>query len=700
MSDPASAQLAALIEPGRPTPLGATCNARGVNFALYSRCAERVELCLYDPESRAERGRVALPGSTLGTWHGCLPASLAKAGDLYAYRVYGPYAPEGGLRCNPQKLLLDPAARALSGEPTAMAPELLDGPGRHELDSAAALPRCRIVDAAFDWGDDRSPGTPWSDTVLYELHVRGFTKLHPGVPERLRGTYLGLAEPAVTGWLRELGITAVELLPVQAHASERFLLERGLGNYWGYNPIAWSAPASQYALADPVSEFRQMVKAMHAAGIEVILDVVFNHSAEGNELGPTLSLRGIDNLAYYRLVPHDRRLYENLTGTGNTIDADVPAVRELILDSLRWWAAEMHVDGFRFDLAPVLGRDRGGFNRNSPFFAALRSDPALAYVKLIAEPWDLGPGGYQLGHFPAGWSEWNDRWRDTVRSFWRGDPRMIGALAERLAGSSDLFRDRGRKPSASVNFVTAHDGFTLRDLVSYNRKHNERNLENNDDGNSDNLSWNCGVEGPSDDPAVNALRNRQMRNLLLTLLVSQGVPMLQAGDEFGRTQRGNNNAYCQDNDISWVDWSRAASEADLVAFTRRLIALRRSRPELRRETFLKGRRRGKVHDVGWLHPSGRDLREADWNDPELRAIGVLIAAAAGSSDGDLLVLLNASALAVEFRLPALAAGSAWIRLIDSGAAADVSGTPGGDAEQLAPRTAVVCNARPLAARPP
>ena len=700
MSGPASAELTALIEPGRPTPLGATSSASGVNFALYSRCAERVELCLYDPQSGQERGRVSLPASTLGTWHGFLPAALARPGDLYAYRVHGPYAPAGGQRCNPRKLLLDPAARALTGEPTPLAPELFEGPGRGELDSFAAMPRCRIVEATFDWGDDRPPGTPWSDTIVYELHVKGFTKLHPGVPERLRGTYLGLADPAITDWLRQLGVTAVELQPVQAFMSESFLLKRGLANYWGYNPIAWSAPANQYALEDPITEFRYMVKALHAAGIEVILDVVFNHTAEGNELGPTLSLRGIDNIAYYRLVPHDQQLYENLTGTGNTIDADVPAVRELILDCLRWWAAEMHVDGFRFDLAPVLGRDRGGFNRKSPFFAALRADPTLAYVKLIAEPWDVGPGGYQLGHFPVGWSEWNDRWRDTVRSFWRGNPRMIGALAERLAGSSDLFRDRGRKPSASVNFVTAHDGFTLQDLVSYNRKHNEQNLENNDDGHSDNLSWNCGVEGPSDDPAVNALRSRQMRNLLLTLMLSQGVPMLQAGDEFGRTQRGNNNAYCQDNEISWVDWSRATGEADLVAFTRRLIALRRSRPELRRETFLKGRRRGKVRDVSWLHPSGRDLRDADWNDPELRALGVLIAASSGSSDGDLLMLLNASALAVEFRMPALGRASGRVRLIDSGAAADVIAAAHGERERIEAHTAVVCSTRPSAPVPP
>jgi glycogen operon protein len=537
------------------------------------------------------------------------------------------------------------------------------------------------VERAFDWGGDRPPGTPWSDTVVYELHVKGFTARHPQVPERLRGTYLGLAEPAVVEWLLRLGVTAVELMPCQAFTSERFLRERGLANYWGYNPIAWSAPATQYALEDPVGEFRQMVRALHAAGIEVILDVVYNHTAEGDEGGPTLSLRGFDNAAYYRLDPDDPRRYANWTGCGNTIDASQPATRALILDSLRWWAEAMHVDGFRFDLAPVLGRDGGVFRRDAPLFAALRADPALAYLKLIAEPWDVGPGGYQLGQFPAGWAEWNDRYRDAMRSFWRGERHAVGAFAERFAGSSDIFRHRGRKPAASVNFVTAHDGFTLADLVSYNERHNEANLERNGDGHGDNRSWNCGVEGASDDPSIVELRRRQMRNLLATLALSQGVPMLQAGDEFGRTQHGNNNAYCQDNELSWVDWSRAAAEPGLVEFVRRLLAFRRRRPELRRETFLKGARRsGHAHDIGWLHPDGREMREADWNDPGSHALGIALAGSEQASVA-ILVLVNGGAEPVEIRLPPPADGRHW-RLVADTAAPTESGTAEAAATRL------------------
>jgi glycogen operon protein len=517
--------------------------------------------------------------------------------------------------------------------------------------------------------------------VIYEMHVKGYTARHPGVPEPLRGTYLGLAQPAVIEGLVRLGITAVELLPVQAFATEGFLRERGLVNYWGYNPLAWSAPATQYALVDPVGEFRQMVKALHAAGLEVILDVVFNHTAEGNEHGPTLSLKGFDNRAYYRPAASDLRQYDNLTGCGNTINSDDAATRALIVDSLRWWVEAMHVDGFRFDLAPVLGRGPGGFDRGAALFATLRADPILAYVKLIAEPWDIGPGGYQLGAFPVGWSEWNDRYRDSVRSFWRGDPHVLGAFAERLAGSSDLFRQHGRKPSASINFVTSHDGFTLADLVSYNDKHNEANLERNADGHADNLSWNCGTEGASDVPSILALRQRQMRNLLLTLLLSQGVPMLQAGDEFARTQGGNNNAYCQDNAIGWIDWSLATANASLVEFTSALLELRRRRPELRRETFLKGgRRAGHGHDVVWLHPAGRAMSEADWNDPRGRAIGVLLDGSR-SAAGPLLMLFNAGAEAIEFHVPAGVAPGSWQLLFDTAAAAALA--KGGATVQLA-----------------
>jgi isoamylase len=692
-ADRESAQLAAAIERGTPTPLGATPSARGVNFALASSAAESVELCLFDPRTRAARGSVDLPARTGDTWHGVLPLALASPGGLYGYRVRGPYAPEKARRFNAAKLLLDPCARALTGVPQ-MAASLFEGSGRSSLDSAEAMPRCRIVDPAFDWGADRSPGTPWRDTLVYELHVKGFTRRHPGVPEPLRGTYLGLAQPAVIDWLRTLGVTSVELLPCQAFVSEPVLSDRGLSNYWGYNPIAWSAPANQYAIDDPVREFRTMVKALHAAGIEVILDVVFNHTAEGGGHGPTLSLRGVDDASYYRHASEDPGRYEDWTGCGNTVAVDEPLVTAVIVDSLRWWTEAMHVDGFRFDLAPVLGRKRPAFNRHADFFNTLRADPSLAYVKLIAEPWDLGPEGYQLGEFPAGWSEWNDKFRDTVRAFWRGDARMQGELAERMAGSSDLFRQRARKPTASVNFVTAHDGFTLRDLVSYNDKHNEPNGEGDRDGPTHNLSWNCGVEGPSSDPAVRALRERQMRNLLLTVCVSQGVPMLLAGDEIGRTQRGNNNAYCQDNEISWLDWDGAAAAQGLVDFVRRLIALRRRRPELRRETFLKGARgAGLSDDVLWLHPAGRGMSTQDWQDAGLRTLGMRLAADDGAG-GDLLVLLNAGAARTDFTLPKTATGRRWVRLLDSALAADFPETPASDRVALEAHSAQILEARP------
>jgi len=668
----ASAALREALMPGAPSPLGATWTGAGVNFTLYSRCAERVELCLYEANG-ALRASAPLPKRSRDVWHGFVPAPLVAPGDCYAYRVFGPYAPEQGQRCNAAKLLLDPAAREIRGE-LNWRDCLFDGPGRGELDSAGAVPLARVVDAAFDWGNDRSPSAPWRDTVIYELHVKGYTKLHPAVPPERRGTYLGLAEPAVIDYLRSLGITAVELMPCQAFVTERFLHERGLVNYWGYNPLAWSAPALQYACGEPLREFRQMVKALHAGGLEVIMDVVFNHTAEGDADGPTLSLKGIDNAVYYRLVTEDPARYENYTGCGNTVNAEEPAVQALILDSLRWWAEEMHVDGFRFDLATVLGRDGRGFNRHAALFAALRADPALAYTKLIAEPWDVGPDGYQLGQFPVPWAEWNDRYRDTVRAAWRGEDGVLGRLAERLAGSSDLFRHRGRKPQASINLVTAHDGFTLADLVSYEHRHNEANGEDNRDGHGHNLSWNCGVEGPSDDPGVLALRARQIRNLLATLLLSQGVPMLLAGDEFARTQQGNNNAYCQDNELSWVDWSLCERNGALVEFTRRLLGLRRARPELRRETFLKGGlRAGRAHDVSWWHPAGHEMRDADWHEPGLRSLGVLIASAAGApgtqpAAGDLLLLVNAAPAALEFRLPPLPDGAAWLAGIDTAAA--------------------------------
>jgi glycogen operon protein len=631
-----------LIQAGLPRPLGATWTKRGVNFALYSRHATRVEVCLFDAESDAELAHYDLPARTGDVWHGLLSPRRAGPGSHYAFRVHGPNEPENGHRFDSGVPLLDPYARELSNGPKL---------------------RGRVIDRQFDWGEDRPPALPWRETVLYELHVKGFTKLHPAVPTAWRGKYLGMTVPAVIEHLKSIGVTAVELLPCQAFLSEEFLLARRLTNYWGYNSVAWFAPANQYAVDEAVVEFKTMVRALHAAGIEVILDVVFNHTAEGNEQGPLLSLRGIDNSVYYRLAPNDSRIYENFTGCGNTVNCEHPQVRSLIIECLKYWVEEMHVDGFRFDLATVLGREAHGYNDQAAFFKALRGESALAYVKLIAEPWDIGWGGYQLGRFPAGWSEWNDRYRDTVRAFWRGDSGRIGDIAERFAGSSDLFRHNGRKPTAGINFVTAHDGFTLCDLVSYSDKHNEANLEENRDGHSNNLSWNCGAEGPSDDPAIVSLRKRQMRNFLSTLFFSQGVPMLQAGDEFARTQRGNNNAYCQDNEISWVDWRLRSTHHDLLEFTQLLAQLRRRHVEFRRDTFLKGAAsRAGVKDVAWLHPRGGEMSQGDWQDSALRALGIWYGEHTGSVE-HLLLLLNAAEQPQSFVLPQ--ADGPWICLFDT-----------------------------------
>jgi glycogen operon protein len=603
-----------------------------------------VEVCLFDPDAGAERCRVDLPARTGDIWHGLVPATHAWPGTHYAFRVHGPVDPQPGDRFDPQIPLLDPYARALS----------------------TTLPlRGVIVDGTFDWTGDRPPAVAWRDTVIYELHVKGFTALHPGVPEIWRGKFLGLTVATVIEHLKSIGVTAVELLPCQSFISEAFLLERGLSNYWGYNSIAWFSPANEYAVNDAVAEFKFMVSALHAAGIEVIIDVVFNHTAEGNENGATLCLRGTDNQIYYRLIRENPRHYENVTGCGNTVNCNHPVVRSLIIDCLRYWVEEMHVDGFRFDLGTVLARDDGGFNEHSAFFRAVRVVPSLAHVKLIAEPWDVGPGGYQLGRFPAGWSEWNDRYRDTVRAFWRADAGKVGELAERLAGSSDLFRHNNRKPTAGINLVTAHDGFTLYDLVSYNDRHNEANLENNSDGHGHNLSWNCGVEGPTDDVLVNALRLRQMRNFLATLFLSQGVPMLQAGDEFARTQRGNNNAYCQDNEISWIDWRLRSANIELLRFARLIAQLRRRHAEFRRDTFLLGAPvQTGAKDVTWMHPAGREMGQADWLDPQLRTLGMWYGR--GSSPaGRLLLLLNADSALQPFALPAPPPGVPWICQFDT-----------------------------------
>jgi isoamylase len=632
-----------VIQAGLPHPLGATRSKRGVNFALFSSHATRVELCLFDAGG-AELLRCDLPARSEDVWHGSLRPRRAQPGTRYAFYVHGPDEPEHGHRFNPTIALIDPYARELSsGEPLY----------------------ARIVDDAFDWGADRPPAQPWRDTLIYELHVKGFTWLHPAVPVEWRGKFLGLTVPAVIEHLKAIGVTAVELLPCQSFVSEQFLRERSLRNYWGYNSIAWFSPANEYAVHDAVVEFKTMVKALHAAGIEVILDIVFNHTAEGNEGGPLLSLRGIDNSVYYRLTPQDKRFYENISGTGNTLNCEHPQVRTLIIDCLKYWVEEMHVDGFRFDLATVLAREANGFNEHSAFFKALRAEPALAYVKLIAEPWDVGWGGYQLGRFPPGWSEWNDRYRDAVRSFWRRDAGKLGEFAERIAGSSDIFRHNGRKPAASINFATSHDGFTLNDLVSYNDRHNEANLEGNIDGHNNNLSWNCGVEGPTNAAAVLQLRRRQMRNFLATLYLSQGVPMMQAGDEIARTQLGNNNAYCQDNEISWVDWHLRSVNQDLLRFVQLLAQLRRRHIEFRRDTFLKGvASRARAKDVTWLNVHGREMDHGDWQDAELRALGIWFGKQ-NNPQGRLLLLLNAGDSPQTFVLPAAPAGEPWILQFDT-----------------------------------
>jgi glycogen operon protein len=632
------------IQAGSPRPLGATWTKRGVNFALFSSNATRVELCLFDPDSGAESVRCDLPARTGDIWHGLVAPRRAVPGTHYGFCVHGPDDAQNGHRFDAAVPLIDPYARVLS----------------------TAWPlRSRVIDGGFEWGGDRPPAIPWSDSLIYELHVKGFTRLHPAVPPKWRGKYLGLTVSPVIEHLKSVGVTAVELLPCQSFVSEQFLLDRKLSNYWGYNQIAWFSPANEYAVSNAVVEFKTMVKALHAAGIEVILDVVFNHTAEGNEAGPLLSLRGIDNSVYYRLTPQDKRFYENSTGCGNTVNCEHPQVRTLIVDCLKYWVEDMHVDGFRFDLATVLGREAGGFNEHCDLFKSLRAEPSLAYVKMIAEPWDVGPGGYQLGRFPPGWSEWNDRYRDTMRAFWRRDSGKIGEFAERFAGSSDVFRHNGRKPTASINFTTAHDGFTLCDLVSYNERHNEANLENNGDGHSGNLSWNCGTEGPTDDAAVNKLRKRQMRNILATLFLSQGVPMLQAGDEFARTQRGNNNAYCQDNEISWVDWHLRSVNLDLLRFVQLLAQLRRRHAEFRRDTFLKGAvSRASVKDVTWLNAAGTEMTQREWQDGNLRALGVWFGKR-NHVDGRLLLLLNAGESEQTFTLPPAQASEPWICQFDT-----------------------------------
>jgi glycogen operon protein len=675
-----SASGARSLWPGQPFPLGASFDGRGINFALYSRHAERVELCLFDGPEDPEPSRVfALPDRTGPVWHGYLPDTLP--GQLYGYRVHGPFEPSSGHRFNEHKLLLDPYAKAL-GRPLSWHPSLFGSVGtgrklrKDTRDSAPYAPLGAVVDDHFDWQDDRPPATPWEDTITYETHVRGMTLRHPEVPPELRGSYLGLASEPVVEHLTSLGVTAVQLLPVQAFVNDRWLVDQGLTNYWGYNPLAYFAPEPRYAAHGPagaVDDFKRMVRTLHAAGLEVIIDVVYNHTGEGNHLGPTLSWRGIDNRSYYKLTP-DQRSYVDYTGTGNTLDAGNPYVLQLITDSLRYWVTEMHVDGFRFDLASALARELYDVDMLSAFFKVIQQDPVLSRVKLIAEPWDVGPGGYQVGNFPWYWAELNGKYRDGVRSYWRGDAGRVAELATRVSGSSDLYARNGRRPFASVNFLTSHDGFTLHDLVSYERKHNLANGEDNRDGSDHEMSQNCGVEGPSDDPVVLATRETLKRSLLATLFLSQGVPMLLGGDEFGRSQHGNNNAYAQDNEISWFDWELDERERDQLAFVRDLIAFRKAHPLFRRRTFLTGWG-GDVgcKDVSWWHPWGREMRDEDWQDPSMGGLGMLLCGAAfGERDrqgretgaGTLLVLFHGRGAVSDFTLPELPGGEgdAWRRV--------------------------------------
>ncbi|NNG34384.1 glycogen debranching protein GlgX [Nakamurella aerolata] len=683
------------VWPGSQYPLGATFDGTGTNFALFSEVAEKVELCLLNDDG--SETRVNMPEMDGFVWHCYLPT--AQPGQRYGFRVYGPNDPSKGQRCNPNKLLLDPYAKAVSGQidwdPALYGYQMGDPESINNDDSAPHMFWGVVINPFFDWAGDHSPRTPYADSVIYEAHVKGLTKLHPEIPENQQGTYAGLAHPAVIDHLTRLGITAIELMPVHQFVQDNTLLDKGLRNYWGYNTIGFFAPHNEYSAfgdrGQQVQEFKAMVKAMHAAGIEVILDVVYNHTAEGNHLGPTLSFRGIDNAAYYRLVDGKPEFYRDYTGTGNSLNVRNPHSLQLLMDSLRYWVTEMHVDGFRFDLAATLAREFYDVDRLSTFFELVQQDPIVSQVKLIAEPWDIGPGGYQVGNFPPQWTEWNGKYRDTVRDFWRGQPATLGEFASRLTGSSDLYEHSGRRPVASINFVTAHDGFTLNDLVSYNEKHNEANLENNNDGESHNRSWNCGVEGPTDDPAVLALRTRQRRNFLATLLLSQGVPMLLHGDEMARTQLGNNNAYCQDSPLTWVDWLGA--DENLVEFTASVARLRKHHPTFRRRRFFDGRpvRRGEgepLPDIVWLTPAGEAMADEDWGSGFGRSVGVFLNGngirgrdTRGNRvmDDSFLLLFNAHDQPLDFVLPPAEYAAAWQPVIDTnGMSGEQPRIPAGD----------------------
>jgi glycogen operon protein len=690
---------------GSPHPLGATWDGEGVNFALYSRHAEKVELCLFDSSGKHETHRIALRERTDFVWHGYLPQ--ARPGLLYGYRVHGPYKPEEGHRFDPYKLLLDPYARSIVG--TLRWSDALFGytigSRKEDLsfdrrEDAAGTPKAQVVDNAFSWGEDRHPRVAANARIIYEMHVGGYTRRHPDVQDAFKGKFAGLTTPQVLDHLRSLGVTTLELLPVQAFLDDRPLMQRGLVNYWGYNTLGYFAPEPRYGVAHPVHEFKTMVKTLHSAGLEVILDVVYNHTCEGNEKGPTLSWRGIDNHSYYRLG-EDKRFYADFTGCGNSLDLRNPRVLQLVVDSLRYWVSEMHVDGFRFDLASTLARDSPAFDRVSNFFAVLRQDPVLSPRILIAEPWDLGDGGYEVGHFPPGWGEWNDQYRDTMRAYWKGDGGLIGTFAQRLTGSSDLYAADDRGPIASVNFITAHDGFTLNDLVSYNEKHNEANGEENRDGNDNNISWNCGAEGPADDPAIVKLREQQKRNLLATLFLSQGVPMLLAGDETSRTQQGNNNAYCQDDEITWHDWNWDDAKWRLLNFTKRMIALRREHPIFRRRDFFKGVPVGDQgrKDVAWLMPDGHEMTPEEWEKDFARCLGMWLNGeqlpetderGRPLQDASFLVLFNAHHDLIEFKLPD-PEGGGWCGEIDT--STDTGDVP---PEQRAPQGTYPLQGRSLA----
>ncbi len=687
------------VFPGQPYPLGATFDGMGVNFALFSENATKVELCLFDDETvPRESARIVLPEYTDHVWHGYLPD--VRPGQVYGYRVYGPYDPERGMRFNPNKLLVDPYAKAivkpikwhdaLFGYKIGLKNEDLSYDKR---DSAPYAPRAAVIDPAFSWGDDRPPRTPWHKTIIYEAHVKGMTMLHPEIPEALRGTYAGMASEPIIRHLKDLGVTAVELMPVHHWVDERFLHDKGLTNYWGYNTLSYFAPDPCYTSytgwQSANREFKMMVRAFHAEGIEVILDVVYNHTAEGNQLGPTLSFRGIDNAAYYRLSDFSRRYYMDFTGCGNTLNMLHPRVLQLIMDSLRYWITEMHVDGFRFDLASALARELYEVDKLGSFFDIIHQDPVISQAKLIAEPWDLGVGGYQVGNFPILWTEWNGKYRDNMRRYWKGDSGLINEVATRLAGSSDLYEHNGRAPHASINFITCHDGFPLNDLVMYNHKHNEANKENNQDGESHNNSWNCGVEGPTDDPEINELRARQKRNLMATLLLSLGVPMISGGDELSRTQGGNNNAYCQDNEISWYNWRLDSDQQAFLDFVRRMVALRNSQPVLQRRRFLIGKnpKKSGIRDIYWYNAGGKLMANRDWHAADSRFLGAILDGEAIYETDErghdirgntLMLLLNSGPNEVKFTLPQHRGGTEWELLEDTAQANVLALWPAGD----------------------